>query len=58
MGKINLARRAEIGREKRERTRAQIVEAGLILLAERSPEALTVDALVEEAGVANRFLSR
>ena len=52
MGKIDLARRAEIGREKRERTRAQIVEAGLILLAERSPEALTVDAIVEAAGVA------
>ena len=52
MGKIDLARRAEIGREKRERTRAQIVEAGLILLAERPPEALTVDAIVEAAGVA------
>jgi AcrR family transcriptional regulator len=50
--KIDLARRAEIGREKRERTRAQIVEAGLILLADRPPEALTVDALVEAAGVA------
>ena len=52
MAKIDLARRAEIGREKRERTRAQIVEAGLILLADRPPEALTVDALVEAAGVA------
>ena len=52
MGKIDLARRAEIGREKRARTRAQIVEAGLILLAERPPEALTVDAIVEAAGVA------
>ena len=52
MGKIDLARRAEIGREKRARTRAQIVEAGLVLLAERPPEALTVDAIVEAAGVA------
>ena len=52
MAKIDLARRAEIGREKRARTRAQIVEAGLILLAERPPEALTVDAIVEAAGVA------
>ena len=52
MAKIDLARRAEIGREKRARTRAQIVEAGLILLAERPPEALTVDAVVEAAGVA------
>ena len=52
MAKIDLARRAEIGREKRVRTRAQIVEAGLVLLAERPPEALTVDAIVEAAGVA------
>jgi len=52
MAKIDLARRAEIGREKRLRTRAQIVEAGLVLLAERPPEALTVDAIVEAAGVA------
>ena len=45
-------RRAEIGREKRAKTRAQIVEAGAMLLAERPPEALTVDAVVEAAGVA------
>jgi AcrR family transcriptional regulator len=30
----------------------QIVDAGLILLAERPPEGLTVDAIVESAGVA------
>jgi AcrR family transcriptional regulator len=52
MAKIDLDRRAEIGREKRARTRAQIVEAGLVLLSERPPEALTVDAIVEAAGVA------
>jgi AcrR family transcriptional regulator len=52
MAQINPARRAEIGREKRARTRAQIVEAGLMLLAERPPEALTIDAIVEAAGVA------
>ena len=52
MARIDLARRAEIGREKRARTRAQIVEAGTMLLAERPPEALTVDAVVEAAGVA------
>ena len=52
MAKIDLARRGEIGREKRARTRAQIVEAGLLLLAERPPEALTVDAIVEAAGLA------
>ena len=52
MARIDLARRAEIGREKRARTRAQIVEAGATLLAERPLEALTVDAVVEAAGVA------
>jgi AcrR family transcriptional regulator len=52
MAKIDMARRAEIGRERRARTRAQIVEAGAMLLAERPPEALTVDAIVEAAGVA------
>ena len=52
MAKIDLARRAEIGREKRARTRAQILEATEILLAERPPEALTVDAIVDAAGVA------
>jgi AcrR family transcriptional regulator len=52
MARVDLARRAEIGREKRARTRAQIVEAGATLLAERPPEALTVDAVVDAAGVA------
>ena len=52
MARIDLARRAEIGREKRARTRAQIVEAGAMLLAERPLEALTVDVVVEAAGVA------
>ncbi|PZV33994.1 TetR/AcrR family transcriptional regulator [Mesorhizobium kowhaii] len=52
MAKIDLARRAEIGRERRARTRAQILEAGASMLAERPPEGLTVDALVEAAGVA------
>jgi AcrR family transcriptional regulator len=52
MAKIDLARRADIGREKRARTRAQIVESGQMLLAERPPEALTVDAIVEAAGLA------
>ena len=52
MAKVDLARRAEIGREKRERTRTLIVDAGTMLLAERPREALTVDAVVEEAGVA------
>jgi AcrR family transcriptional regulator len=52
MAKVDMARRAEIGREKRARTRAQILDAGTMLLAERPPEALTVDGIVEAAGVA------
>ena len=52
MAKIDLVRRAEIGRERRARTRAQILEATEILLAERPPEALTIDAIVDAAGVA------
>ena len=40
--------------QKRRGTRAQIVEAAAVLLAERPPEALTVDAVVEAAGVAKR----
>ena len=53
MAKIDLIRRAEIGREKRaEDASGLILEAGAILLAERPPEALTVDAVVEAAGVA------
>ena len=52
MATIDLARRAEIGREKRARTRAQIVEAGALLLSERPLDALTIDAVVEAAGVA------
>ena len=52
MAKIDLARRAEIGRERRERTRALLVDAGTMLLGERPREGLTVDAVVEAAGVA------
>src|SRR5262245_45781206 len=52
MAKIDLERRADIGREKRARTRAQILQAAETLLAERPPEALTVDAIVDAAGVA------
>ena len=52
MAKIDLARRAEIGRERRAKTRAQILEATEILLAERPPEALTIDTIVDAAGVA------
>ena len=52
MARIDLARRAEIGRERRARTRALLLEAGATLLAERPPEAITVDAVADAAGVA------
>ena len=52
MAKIDLVRRAEIGRERRARTRSQILEAAAILLAERPLAAVTVDSVVEAAGVA------
>jgi AcrR family transcriptional regulator len=52
VAKIDLARRAEIGRERRARTRAEILEAAAILLAERPLAAVTVDSVVEAAGVA------
>ena len=52
MAKINLERRAEIGAEKRARTRAQIVTAANTLFAKRPWGSVTVDDLVTEAGVA------
>jgi len=52
MRKIDLERRAEIGREKRAKTRALILEAGEMLLANKPAEALTVDTVVEAADVA------
>jgi len=52
MAKIDLARRAEIGRERRARTRSQILEGAAMLLAERPLAAVTVDSVVEAAGVA------
>ncbi|UCI34343.1 TetR/AcrR family transcriptional regulator [Mesorhizobium sp. B4-1-4] len=52
MAKVDLARRAEIGREKRERTRTLILDAGMMLMGERPREAVTIDAVVEAAGVA------
>ena len=52
MAKIDLARRAEIGRDRRARTRAQLMQAARALYAERAVEAVTIDELVNEAGVA------
>ena len=52
MPKIDLARRTQIGQERRAKTRAQLVAAALRLYAERAIEAITVDEVVKEAGVA------
>ena len=52
MANINPIRRAEIGREKRARTRAQLVAAAQSLFARQPVESVTVDDVVREAGVA------
>ncbi len=52
MANINPTRRAEIGREKRARTRAQLMEAANSLFARQAVESVTVDDVVKEAGVA------
>ena len=52
MANIDLARRAEIERERRAQTRSQILEAGAKLLSERHAAAVTVDNVVSAAGVA------
>ncbi|MCG5481596.1 MAG: TetR/AcrR family transcriptional regulator [Ensifer alkalisoli] len=50
MARVDVARRAKIGRDRRAKTRAQILEAGATLFAEGAP--LTADAVAEAAGVA------
>lgn len=52
MAKINLERRAEIGREKRARTKAQLIAAAKVLFSKRPWEAVTIDEVVNEAGLA------
>ena len=52
MAKIDPIRRAEIGREKRARTRAELVTAANSLFAKQAVELVTVDDVVKEAGVA------
>src|SRR5271169_1508752 len=52
MANVNLERRAEIGQEKRARTRAQLIAAASALFAKRSWASVTIDDLVREAGVA------
>lgn len=52
MAKINLERRAAIGHEKRARTKSQLVAAAKALFSREAWEAVTVDRVVVEAGVA------
>jgi AcrR family transcriptional regulator len=52
MAIIDPIRRAEIGREKRARTRAQLVAAASALFARQAVESVTVDDVIREAGVA------
>jgi AcrR family transcriptional regulator len=52
MAKVDPIRRAEIGREKRARTRAQLVAAAGSLFARQAVESVTVDDVVKEAEVA------
>jgi AcrR family transcriptional regulator len=52
MANINLERRAEIGREKRARTKAELIAAAKALCSRRPWESVTVDEVVNEAGVA------
>jgi len=49
---VDPVRRAEIGREKRARTRAQLIAAASALFARQAVESVTVDDVVREAGVA------
>ena len=52
MANINLERRAEIGREKRARTKAQLIAAAKALFGKRPWESITIDEVVSEARVA------
>jgi len=52
MAKVDPERRAQIGLEKRAKTRALLISAATSLFARRAVESITVDDVVEEAGVA------
>ncbi|MDR3096140.1 MAG: TetR/AcrR family transcriptional regulator [Paraburkholderia sp.] len=52
MATIDLQRRAEIGRQKRERTRSALIEAALKVVARRGFEAPTIDDFIAAAEVA------
>ena len=56
MARIDLARRAQIGRDRRARTRSQLIEAARALYALNPIEAVTVDDLIGEAVAKKTFM--
>ncbi len=52
MARVDLARRAQIGRDRSARTRAELIEAARGLYAARNFDSVTVDEVVGAAGVA------
>ena len=52
MARVDLARRAQIGRDRRARTRAELIRAARTLYAGRTFNSVTVDDVVIAAGVA------
>jgi AcrR family transcriptional regulator len=56
VAKIDLAKRAQIGREKSARTREQLLDAARSLYAKRAVESVSVEDVVREAGVAKGTL--
>ena len=57
MAKVDPERRAQIGQEKRAKTRAQLISAATSLFAKRAVESVTVDDIVNEARVAKGTFS-
>ena len=51
MVKVDLVRRAEIGRERRAKSRARILEAARVLFASRSVASITVEDVTSQAGL-------
>jgi AcrR family transcriptional regulator len=56
VAKIDLAKRAEIGRAKSAKTREQLLEAARSLYAQQAIETVSVEDIVREAGVAKGTL--
>jgi AcrR family transcriptional regulator len=56
MAKIDLARRAEIGVERRAKSRSQLVQAARALFSSRAIDAVTVEDVTNQAGLAKGTL--